>query len=135
MKWTTLSVVGGAFLILAYVAPARGATIVHLSFEQELDANGDPVPTAAGNAVRGTGAAVPGAIIDSAAGDDNFAAFNPNSGNVYSSDVPLPVIPQTGAANLRSLSITPNNDVYSPNAAGPARSKDLDNFTIEAYYR
>ena len=75
-----------------------------------------------------------GSVLDSAGGDDDFAAFAAGNAPTYRALVPGGVVPQTGLANVLSLDMRGGKDVYAE-VSGPLRSATLSTFTIEAWVR
>lgn len=111
--------------------PARAQTVAYYRFEE--GAVGARVPVT-------SDAVAPGGspVLDYSGNGNNMKTFADFSAPTYSSNVPAPVIPQTGALNQRSLAFTPNQDVYSQNAVGGGPNGGTLNdhvfpsFTIEA---
>ena len=111
--------------------PAHAQTIAYYRFEE--GAPGARVPVT-------PDAVAPGGspVLDASGNGNNMKTFAEFSAPTYSSNVPAPVIPQTGALNQRSLLFTPNQDVYSQNAVGGGPNGGTLNdhafpsFTIEA---
>jgi hypothetical protein len=86
---------------------ARAQAVTYLRFEEGT----------AGNTVTATGAATPGAVVDSAGGDDNFATFAAANAPTYTATVPFPTVPLTGTANTLALDFPGGRDVFSPDIA------------------
>lgn len=111
--------------------PARAQTVAYYRFEEGAVGTAVPVTPDAG-------APSVSPVLDSSGNNNNLKTFATFSAPTYSGNVPAAVVPQTGAPNLRSLALTPNQDVYSQNAVGggPAGGTLNDHafpaFTIEA---
>ncbi|MBW8781318.1 MAG: LamG domain-containing protein [Verrucomicrobia bacterium] len=83
------------------------------------------------NGVPGRSANGLGTIIDTGGGGHNLNGYK---GPVYSTDVPVAVVPGIGETNVGSVHFTAQNDIYSPPNEGLSQVV-FNSFTIEAYVR
>jgi len=111
-KYRAFTLIAGA-AAAALVKPAGAATVGYWRFEEGV----------AGQAASGTGT-----IIDSSGNGNNGTAFNDP---IYSSSVPVSVIPNTGATDTLSMDFTGNDARIS---VPDSSSLELTNsMTLEAY--
>jgi len=81
----------------------------------------------------------PNTVLDSI-NANHMQTFNDVTGPVYTSAVPVGVIPQTGAANNLAMRFTPNQDIYTLGGEAPPAGKYINNpiidngFTLEAAF-
>lgn len=94
----------------------HASTIAYFRFEE---ATSGPVPVAAD------------AILDSSGNGHHLRTYADYTAPSYSSTVPLPVVPGTGAANTASLNFGGNDDIYPSSPA--LNAVDFSQFTIEAW--
>jgi len=98
------------------------------------------------DAVRGTAEPPISTTADASAHNQPLRTFNtdlrvwpPDTSPTYTADVPGPVVRQTGAPNTRSLSFTPNQDLYTaaPRSGDPPRIDrlPLERFTVEGAFK
>ncbi|MBN2507232.1 MAG: lamin tail domain-containing protein [Verrucomicrobia bacterium] len=69
---------------------------------------------------------------DSSGGGNHGYSFSTAHGASYAAAIPLPVIPQTGAANQLSLYTGPGGPVRDLYTVGPINQASLSSFTLEA---
>lgn len=87
---------------------------------------GQPVPTPNPNGEN------PDDVLDSA-NDNHMRTWFALSAPVYTTDVPVDVIPQTGLPNALALRFTPNQDVYT--AGKSINNPIVTEFTLEAAFK
>lgn len=73
----------------------------------------------------------PDSILDSINGNHMTTYFAPSAPR-WTAQVPVAVIPQTGAPNTLALDFAPNNDIYA--AGKPIDTQDATAFTLEAAF-
>ncbi|MBB5350056.1 hypothetical protein HNR46_000277 [Haloferula luteola] len=115
-----LGYLAGAVLISS--CPISASTVVYLPFDDGSD----------GTLLWNQG----GDTADLAGTDDPFHTYADYTSPTYVSNVPVSVIPQTGAANTLSLDFSGNRDIYT-SAAGPLVTGDYSSssLTIQAYFQ
>ncbi|MES2464564.1 MAG: LamG domain-containing protein [Armatimonadota bacterium] len=125
---------GTAGMIAATPVASHAQTIGYYRFEEGTVGSAVPVTPDAG-------APAQSPVLDSSGNGNNFKTFATFTAPVYGSSVPAATVPRTGAANLRSLGFTPNQDIYSLNAVGGGpnggtlNDHNFSAFTIEASVR
>jgi hypothetical protein len=124
-----------AIIVSACSVTGRANTIGYYRFE-EGPAGGTLTGTAGDNSQPHTTTA------DSSGQGNNLRTYNspanPNqnfdTSPVYSTDVPAPIVPATGAADNYSFLFTPNDDIYTE-VAGTLNPHPFPQFTVEASFK
>jgi hypothetical protein len=128
-------------MLRTVIALAALAALVGATTAYAVDPN--PLQSAYWRMENGTAGtkvpAGPNTVLDSI-NANHMQTYNDVTGPVYSSLVPTPIIPQTGAANNLSLRFSPNQDIYTLGGAAPPDGKYINNpiinngFTLEAAF-
>ena len=109
-----------------FYADVPGPTVAYWRFEERAAGEEFQPPLEEGGPDSGV-------AIDEAGDDDRLRTFSDQSNPVYSDSVPAAVVAATGAANLRSLDFTPNEDLYTAEA-GDLNPHLFEQFTVEASF-
>lgn len=130
MTKTLLRIACAADVVAVAVTPAIGQTVAYYRFEDASVSIGAPVPNPGA-----TGGGPYSPLLADSSGNGNdlrtFADFTAPVGAV-----PLAgPLPQTGAANTKALSFTPNQDIYTAGTGGPDNLRNpvtfASGFTVE----
>lgn len=102
----------------------QASTVAYFRFEEAT--NGNVAASATGG-----DALYNDSVLDSSGNGNHFRTYWESSAPAYSTNVPVPVIPGTGAANTASLNFVSNDDIYP--SSGTINTVDFNQFTIEAW--
>lgn len=124
IRFFSFTALGGLWVCQMAIGQPLPLENAYWRFENGTSGESVPAPTSDGNN--------PDDVLDSVDGNPMRTWF-PASAPVYTAEVPLTVIPQTGEPNAVAMHFSPNQDVYT--AGKPINNPIVTAFTLEAAFK